>query len=103
MLKFVIFRRIASMCSDGMFWATVDYKKLVSKKSGFLNCSEENPSAHCSTSALWLFHHVFPNSLIDDRVKEQECYASSTLLLLFLSGFVGDGKQTLLEPFLVYV
>ncbi len=38
----------------------------VSKKSGFLNCSEEKPSAHCSTSALRLARCTFANLLIDE-------------------------------------
>ncbi len=69
--------------SDGMLWARVDCKELVSKKSGFVNCSEKKPSALCSASALRLVRCVFANLLINKRVKEQECYASSTLLLLF--------------------
>ncbi len=75
---------IVYVFSDGMLLARVDYKELVNKKSGFLNCSEE-PSAHCSASALQLVHCPFASSLIDERVKQQECYASSTLLLLFHS------------------
>ncbi len=85
------------MCiSDAMHWARVDYKELVNKKSGFVNCSEKKPSAHCSASALQLVHCAFANSLIDERVKEQEGYVSSTLLLLFycLSVFLGERKQT---------
>ncbi len=31
--------------NDGMLRARVDFKELVSKKSSFLNCSEEKPSA----------------------------------------------------------
>ncbi len=70
---------------DGMSRARVDYKELVSKKSGFLNCFEEKPSAHCSVSALRLVRCVLLNSLIDERVKKRKCYASSTFLLLFHS------------------
>ncbi len=84
---------------DGMLRARVDYKKLVSKKSSFVNCCEEKLSAHCSASALLLVRCMFANLLIDERVKEQEYYVSSTLLSVFL----GERKQTLLEPFLVYV
>ncbi len=73
------------MISDGVLWARVDYSELVSQKSGFLNCSKEKLSAHCSVSAPLLVRCVFANSSIDERVKEQECYASSTLLLLFYS------------------
>ncbi len=68
-----------------MPWARVDYKELVSKKSCFLYCSEEKTSAHFSTSTLRLVCCVFVNSLINKRVKEQECYASSTILFLFYS------------------
>ncbi len=53
-----------------MLWARVDYKELVSKKSGFLNCFEEKASAHCSASALRLVRCTFANFLIDQRVKE---------------------------------
>ncbi len=74
-----------------MLWARVDYKELVSKKSGFVNCSEKKPS-HCSASALWLIHYVFANLLIDERVKEQDYYVSSTLLLLFYS-FIGFSRR----------
>ncbi len=73
--------------SDGMLWAKVDYNEFVSKKSGFLNCSEEKPSAHCSTSALRHVCCTFTNSLIDEQVKEQECYVSSTFFLLFYQFF----------------
>ncbi len=66
-----------------MLWARVDYKELVSKNSSFLNCFEEKPSAHCSASALWLVCCMFANSLIDERVTEQEYCVSSTLLLVF--------------------
>ncbi len=62
--------------SDGTLWSI---------KSSFVNCSEKKPSAHCSASALRLVLCVFANSLINERVKEQEYYASSTLLLLFYS------------------
>ncbi len=99
--------------SDGMLWARVDYKKLVCKKSGFLNYSEEKPSAHCSASALWLVCCEYANSLIDEWVKEQECYACSTLLLLFYSfvsfisffrkaktNFIGDISRLCIRLFL---
>ncbi len=66
-----------------MLWAKVDYEELVSKKSGFVNCFEKKPSVHCSASALRLVRCVFANSLIDERVKEQECYMR--LLLLYYS------------------
>ncbi len=79
-----------------MLLVRVNYKELVCKKSGFVNCSEKKPSAHCSASALQFVRCEFANSLIDERVKEQECYASSTLLLFFyfLSLVLGEQKQT---------
>ncbi len=95
-LLYVLLNAHAHLSSDGMLWARVDHKELVSKKSGFVNCSEKKPSAHCSASTLQLVRCVFANLLIDEWVKELECYASSTLLLLFysLSVFVGEQKQT---------
>ncbi len=87
------------MHSDGILWARINYEELFRKKSSFLNCSEEKPSAHCSASALRLVCCAFANSLVDERVKERECYASSTLLSVFLE----ERKQTLLETFLVCV
>ncbi len=71
--------------------------ELVSKKSGFLNCSEENPFAHCSASALRLVRCAFAKSLIDERLIEQEYYASSLFYYAFalLSVFLGKRKQTL--------
>ncbi len=94
-----------------MLWARVDYKELVSKKSSFLNCSEEKPSTRFSASALRLVRCAFANSLIGERVKEQECYASSTLLLLFYSfisfsrraktNFIGTISHLCIRLFLV--
>ncbi len=68
--------QIVMVCSE---------QELSSKKTSFLNCSEEKPSAHCSASALWLVRCAFANLLIDEWVKEQECYVFSTFLLLFYS------------------
>ncbi len=68
-----------------MLWARVDYKALLSKNSSFITCSEKKPSARCFASAMRLVHCTFANSLIDERVKEQKCYTSSTFYYSFIS------------------
>ncbi len=70
---------------------------------GFLNCSEEKPPAHCSVSALRLVRCVFAGLLSDERMKEQECYGVFYSFITPLSIFLGEQKQTSLEPFLIYV
>ncbi len=91
--------------SDGLLWVGVDYKELVSKKSGFLNCSEKN---HLLT-ALHLLLDLFAACLLIRWLMNEWKSKNAMHLLLFyysftlLSVFLEEWKQTLLEPFLLYV
>ncbi len=61
-----------------MLRTRVDYTELVSRKSCFVNRSE-------SRGPPLLLFDLFVNSLINERMKKREYYASSTLLLLVYS------------------
>ncbi len=89
--------------SDGMLWARVDYIELVSKKSSFLNCSEEKTicSLLCFCSSICLLYICkFVDWWMNERVRVL-CIFYSVITLL--SVFLGEQKRTLLKPFLVYV
>ncbi len=88
MSEFANFAR--ELSSDGMLWAIVDYKELVSRKSSFVNCSEGKPYV---LTALLLLLDLFAACLLN-RWSMNEWKSESVMrLLLFYYSFINFSRR----------